>query len=243
MLRFECPAVRIRRRTDLVKGTDTWARIGEGVNYVGKCHNMNCIARKGQVSIEMHFGTHRPNEVYNFGQIYCPACRQPFKPDRFIFKMCSAKIDFCIKGERPDSLLLSESEPMKARKFGQAGLMAVYTHLIIQVDEPGVHPNCDELDSLPMYRKSLLQRKASKLLSSDSFGSLATRLTTDSVQGGMDPEEILYIQDSIANRFQCGRKVVDTMKGLRHGALNVFTDIPPIRVFEWRGQVHTEDNR
>lgn len=47
----------------------------------------------------------------------------------------------------------------------------------------------------------------------------------------MNPCEIFYIQDSIGNRFQCGRSVRKTMQELQKGL-----DVSEIR---W----HTEDNR
>jgi len=57
-----------------------------------------------------------------------------------------------------------------------------------------------------------------------------------------NPKEILYIQDSISNRFQCGRRVVETMEKLRDGRLSA-NEIPPIRIFQWNGGWHSEDNR
>eukprot|EP00812_Abedinium_dasypus_P008464 NODE_2223_length_973_cov_290.007625.p2 GENE.NODE_2223_length_973_cov_290.007625~~NODE_2223_length_973_cov_290.007625.p2 ORF type:complete len:151 (+),score=1.73 NODE_2223_length_973_cov_290.007625:3-455(+) len=59
----------------------------------------------------------------------------------------------------------------------------------------------------------------------------------------MDPRKIRYIQDSIANIFRCRRMVRDTMEKLRRRDISPFDDIPPIRVFEWRGMIFTSDNR
>merc|ERR1712007_337024 len=58
----------------------------------------------------------------------------------------------------------------------------------------------------------------------------------------VDPQKINFIQDSISNRFQCGRSVRDTMEKLRDGRL-LATVLPIIRVFERRGKMYSEDSR
>merc|ERR1712032_158761 len=58
----------------------------------------------------------------------------------------------------------------------------------------------------------------------------------------MDPSTICYCQDSISNRFQCGRRLPETRDKLVAKAITVH-DIPTIRVFPWQGKWFTEDNR
>ena len=58
----------------------------------------------------------------------------------------------------------------------------------------------------------------------------------------MKPKDIYYIQDSIANRFQCGRSLLDTTIELESGDVCP-SDIPTIRIFRWRRKWHTADNR
>eukprot|EP00411_Alexandrium_monilatum_P050392 CAMPEP_0175450314 /NCGR_PEP_ID=MMETSP0095-20121207/62308_1 /TAXON_ID=311494 /ORGANISM="Alexandrium monilatum, Strain CCMP3105" /LENGTH=133 /DNA_ID=CAMNT_0016750787 /DNA_START=152 /DNA_END=553 /DNA_ORIENTATION=- len=99
----------------------------------------------------MGVGTHRPNEEYVYGQISCPACKSTVWMDRFFFRACSAKISFCIKGESPNVVSISEERPMMARVFGELGKPAIYTMLIIEVDKPGVHPNTDDIDAMHMH--------------------------------------------------------------------------------------------
>ena len=58
----------------------------------------------------------------------------------------------------------------------------------------------------------------------------------------MNPQHVRYIQDSIARKFRCGRMVEHTTDMLKIKEITP-DDIPPIRVFEMNGHIHTEDNR
>ncbi|CAJ1387953.1 unnamed protein product [Effrenium voratum] len=168
----------------------------------------------------MGFGKHRPNEDYCYKQIVCPACKWAFFPHRFCFQECSAKINFCIQGETADEVSLSEDRDLKSRVFGKRGSPAVYIMLVIEVDLPGKYPDVDELEVIDAVRFYM----PDKMRTSLSRMSTASTLSSPASQSGsmrLNPMEIRYIQDSISNRFQCGRRVRDTMEKLRDGRLQV----------------------
>ncbi|CAJ1346800.1 unnamed protein product [Effrenium voratum] len=247
---FQCPDVRIRgcKTTSRDEHNTFWAHLKPGVGYEGVCNNKLCLSytqaqrcgtNPGHVVCSMGFGKHRPNEDYCYKQIVCPACKGAFFPHRFFFQKCSAKINFCIKGETADEVSLSEDRGSKSRVFGKRGSPAVYIMLVIEVDLPGKYPDVDELEVIDTLRFDMPDKMRTSL-SRMSTASSSTASQSGSMR--LNPMEIRYIQDSISNRFQCGRRVRDTMEKLRDGRLQV-EDIPKIRAFQHNGRWYTEDNR
>jgi len=257
---FKCPDVRHRQELDTIRcppaDKNYWLHVHPGVSYRGCCENRACISRQTSASVlcSMGFGKHRPNEDYCYDEILCPACKHPFQPEQFIFSNCSAKINFCIKGSAPDRVSISEDRPSKCRAFGKYGQKVVYTMLVIEVDDPGVHPDMDELESFtnslgsttvgtPTTRQSLGVSSSSSALDLDElFRNLSLERGRQLKPSMLDPSQIRYCQDSISNRFQCGRRIRETRDKLVHGIESV-DDIPTIRVFPWNGEWYTEDNR
>ena len=60
--------------------------------------------------------------------------------------------------------------------------------------------------------------------------------------GVVDPSNVQYTNDSIANEFSCGTELRDTAGSLANGSLDK-TEIPAIRVVKHRGHVYSLDNR
>ncbi len=56
------------------------------------------------------------------------------------------------------------------------------------------------------------------------------------------PHLIQFTQESIGQRFRDGRSIWDLIEGLKSGRIQP-QDVPPIRIFEWQGQLYTLDNR
>lgn len=259
---FHCPDVRIRTCEDTRADPFNayWAHLKPGVAYEGGCGNFSCPSYTeagrcgvppGRVVCNMGFGKHRPNEDYCYDQIVCPACKVPFFPERFFFQSSSAKINFCIAGESVDQVSISEAREYKSRVFGKYGQPIIYTMLVVEVDQPGVHPDIDELQSLDRSMHALPRPPTTRQFMENFLrtflgagGSVAdnSRLLRDCIS--IDPQTVSYIQDSISNRFQCGRKVLDTMEKLKNGRIKIFqSKIPPIKIFQWEGKWHSQDNR
>ncbi|HEX6235791.1 MAG TPA: DNRLRE domain-containing protein [Acidimicrobiales bacterium] len=60
--------------------------------------------------------------------------------------------------------------------------------------------------------------------------------------GVIDPSEVRFTQDSIRQTFRDGRTVSDLARGLRTGTVDP-SDVPPIRLVEYKGRLFTLDNR
>lgn len=236
---FRAPDVRDQSTIQTEKVVDPprcWV-LDHGVNYLGLCPNAGCISHeKGAPICQMGLGKFRPNEQLCYKEIACRACHSLFAPHCYVFYHCSAKINFCIVGESADQISLSEDRECKARQLGKRGKTLVYEMLVIEVERPGTFPDRDSLEILNIHKDSMFQ-------SSISLLSTASTITSPLLSGAeMSPAQIHFIQDSIANRFTCGRSVRDTMEKLKRGVLRAL-DIPTIRVFQWKGKWHTEDNR
>ena len=236
---FRAPDVRDQSIVQTTKGVDPvrcWG-LDHGVNYKGLCPNADCISHKrGATICQMGLGKFRPNEQLCYKKIACHACHSLFEPDCYLFYHCSAKINFCIPGESADQITLSEDRKGTGRQLGKRGKTLVYEMLVIEVERPGTFPDLDSLEILNVHKDSMFQPCMSLL-------STASTITSPLLSGAeMSPAQIHFIQDSIANRFQCGRSVRDTMQQLKSGILRA-SAIPTIRVFQWKGKWHTEDNR
>lgn len=172
----------------------------------------------------------------------CPECDSLFEPDCYIFLQCSAKINFCI-GESADQISLSEDREDKARQLGQRGERVNYEMLVIEVERPGTFPNRDSLEVRDTLEGAVAQFRSFFELALEQAYQLysPTKRMKTEADTKMNPCEIFYIQDSIGNRFQCGRSVCKTMQELQKD-LDV-SEIPTIRVSGWNGRWHTEDNR
>jgi hypothetical protein len=191
----------------------------------------------------MGLGKFRPNEQLCYNQIICPECDSLFEPDCYIFFRCSAKINFCIVGESADQISLSEDREDKARQLGQRGERVNYEMLVIEVERPGTFPNRDSLEVRDTLEGAVAQFRSFFELALEQAYQLysPTKRMKTEADTKMNPCEIFYIQDSIGNRFQCGRSVCKTMQELQKD-LDV-SEIPTIRVSGWNGRWHTEDNR
>jgi len=250
-VRFEAPDVRRRQTVDLVDEDPQvpapWLRVSPGVAYEGLCSNSRCNIQSVNVlkgvppaltMCNMGFGKFRPNEDLHYKQIICPACKAPFVPTRFFFHCCSAKINYCIAGDHPSVTTMSEDRPYKSRVFGQRGVHVVYSMLVIEVEKPNAFPERDELDLLTYNEiRAFVLEEPNKY--NNSWLDLMLRRNRKKY---MNPADISYTQDSISNKFQCGRLVKRTMEMLASKALDILA-IPEIRVFQWNGQWHSEDNR
>ena len=244
---FSAPDVRKKSSIDLEAASPDYPSfwcVKEGVNYEGRCTNRFCSSRKKDHTIcHFGFGYFRPNEQECYDEIKCLACGSKFEPECYLFKKCSAKVNFCLEGKRPDKICLSEDRDHTARKLGEYRRKVTYSMLVIEVERPGSFPDDDLTDTVELMRDMSIRQKINdrgtlrNVLSAVHTGFL-------NIGGGsqMDPREIFYCQDSIGHRFQCGRSVRRTMEELMAGTLSVF-EIPTIRVFEWNGEWHTEDNR
>lgn len=126
--------------------------------------------------------------------------------------------------------MLSTDAELEAQQFGKWGRRVVYSMLSIEVERPGYFPDVDSLD------------KVNILDSINPAFQFMKPIDAQKPPGHMNPQDIFYIQDSIASRFQCGRSVRDTMQRLMTGTLSP-SQIPAIRVFKMKGKWHTEDNR
>jgi len=58
----------------------------------------------------------------------------------------------------------------------------------------------------------------------------------------MKPSHIRYSQDSIKDTYKDGKKVADTIAGLKDGSINP-SEIPQIRLFWKDGKIYSLDNR
>ena len=194
----------------------------------------------GTTVCNMQFGKHRPNEDFCYKQIRCPGCQTTFQPECFYFQRCSAKVNFCINGLEPDELCVSEDRHCKSRVFGKRGKVALYNMLVIEVDQPGTYQDDRALDEIQTVECSLALRDVSDAgRASASFLTLAMSCMRPRE---LNPQEIRYVQDSISSKFQCGRRVADTMNQLLSGLLSIHS-IPTIRVFQWNGHWYSQDNR
>lgn len=231
VIRFEAPDVRDRSTIDLntlpvdSEYPKCWT-YKAGVNYRGVCPKADCASQEqGYTICHIGFGQFRPNEQRCRKEIVCNACQACFLPDCYIFRHCSAKIDFCIVNESPDEISLSENRDDKARALGKRGTTALYEMLVIDVANPGIFPDLDSLDTITEYGESDCE--------SDSAGEWEEE---------MSPEQLYFTHDSIANRFQCGRSIHETVERLKRNDICAY-DFPEITVFQRDGKWHSLDNR
>mmetsp|Transcript_108452 Transcript_108452/g.339265 ORF Transcript_108452/g.339265 Transcript_108452/m.339265 type:complete len:302 (+) Transcript_108452:34-939(+) len=220
-----------------------WTHCCRGLTYEGTCNNGDCIAWSehekgwmGKTSVHNEFGIHRPNEDVDYGQARCRACHYTFEPERFVFLDCSAEVSFCVKGRIPSHVQVSHAGQDEAVVLGKRGQKITCTSLVIDVQPVGVYKDGRSVVELPPAEQARLARSESPL-SLSRVGVLQPPAHEE-----MDPADIHYIQDSIANIFRCGRVVCDTMEKLRRKEISP-NDISPIMVFEMRGRIHTSDNR
>ena len=245
LVHFSAPDVRDQSTIKTMKVLDApaWKVLRDGVNYQGLCPNFACCPSRlaGRYTVcQMGLGKFRPNEQLCYKEIACRACGSLFVPHCYIFKACSAKINFCIAGESADKISLSENRENKARQLGKRGKTVVYEMLVIEVERPGTFPDLDSLDILDTRDDFPTQRPTP---CTGLIVDITNKITNKILQSAeMSPAQIHFIQDSIANRFQCGRSVRDTMEKLKSGILRA-SAIPTIRIFQWNGKWHTEDNR
>ena len=210
------------------------------MNYKGVCPNADCISHEeGATICQMGLGKFRPNEQLCYNEIACRACHSLFEPDCYLFVHCSAKINFSIVGKSADQISLSEDREDKARQLGKRGKTVIYQMLVIEVERPGTFPDLDGWQSLETQKLNKQGSQLSLLSQASTAGSISSPLLSSAE---MNPAQIHFIQDSIARKFQCGRSVRDTMEKLTRGVLRA-SAIPTIRVFQWNGKWHTEDNR
>eukprot|EP00929_Paragymnodinium_shiwhaense_P119421 TRINITY_DN91319_c0_g1_i1.p1 TRINITY_DN91319_c0_g1~~TRINITY_DN91319_c0_g1_i1.p1 ORF type:complete len:334 (-),score=15.16 TRINITY_DN91319_c0_g1_i1:53-1054(-) len=261
VVEFDAPDVRERKQSTVV-GSQMCVVMDCESRLIVSRQLPECISHKdcdpphrGLVAAPMRLGTFRPNEDMDYGQIRCPACDSQFVPAEMIFRKCTAEINYCFKNGSPQTLFFTTDVHNSCEVFGGRRIpLATYTTLVITTDEPGqkTAPDCPmqpmkEEEQPP--RHSRPSGSASAARRSGPSGGSSSMLRTNTVHDPyellerMAPADIRYGQDSCACKFQCGRLLDETMRGLRDGTFDVFRDIPPIRVFQWQGRIHTEDNR
>eukprot|EP00438_Fugacium_kawagutii_P034820 Skav235153 [mRNA] locus=scaffold1923:90288:91154:- [translate_table: standard] len=239
-IRFEAPDVRDRSTKHIVNTFPVDSEYPKcwsyeaGVNYIGVCPKADCVSqKKGFTTSQTGFGRFRPNEQRCRKEIVCHACGSCFLPYCYLFRNCSANIEFCIVNESPDKISLSEDRKDKARQLGRRGKTALYEMLIMDVARPGKFPDVDCLDTDTESECA----EGEKESDSDSEWEECSHVSPD-----MSPEEIYFTHNSIANRFRCGRSIHQTVQRLKQGEISA-DDFPAITVFERDGKWHCLDNR
>jgi len=210
----------------------------------------------------MGTGTFRANEDVDFGAVICPACDSPFVPEELVFKGCKAEVVYCKSGEKASRIRFNTVHKDKCETFGgHETPLARYTSLIIVVeaDNENLPPNQQELPQFkPIPRITRLQPSQPTQITlrttSPRRALFASSLHTNKVYtegaSGMNPSDlnpqtIRFCQDSCADKFICGLRLIDTLKQLKAKLVSAYGDIPTIRVFWWEEfeAWFTEDNR
>lgn len=217
-------------------------------------------------------------------------------------------MNYCIKGNHPDMIVIAAPEENTCTILGKPKDKVTYTSLVIVVDKPGkyiestplvvvgdvvtvarsptmasvggylfakrgelaqvLHVGCEGdkvgwiYAECPLFtlRRGWLEVDALTLMSNTSISTKKEQRAPLGVPGGhftvehpvvsnpfsgtneMLVSHIHYCQDSIANRFQCGRRLQDTLDQLLSKTITAH-GIPAVRIFQWEGRWHTEDNR
>eukprot|EP00929_Paragymnodinium_shiwhaense_P045429 TRINITY_DN23210_c0_g1_i1.p1 TRINITY_DN23210_c0_g1~~TRINITY_DN23210_c0_g1_i1.p1 ORF type:complete len:194 (-),score=8.88 TRINITY_DN23210_c0_g1_i1:128-709(-) len=144
---FSAPDVQEQARVPASVTDMWWVGVSrQGLTYEGTCANRSCLAWHegtyawpGRTACKKSMGSYRPNEDYDYSRVKCPACNFDFCPERYVFTMCSVKVQYRLAGSSAQTFFFCIDGDKHLYVLGKPGRQVVYTSMVLDVQAIGYH--------------------------------------------------------------------------------------------------------